>query len=57
MQVGTARGAEQLRGIHLVAMENRVSDEPLDWPAFEGDGEPVDDDEITSVIVSRVLES
>lgn len=43
--------AEIIReGIHLAAMANRVWDEPLDWPTFEGSGEPVMNDEITSVV-------
>jgi hypothetical protein len=43
--------AEIIReGIHLAAMANRVWDEQLDWPTFEGGGEAVSDDEITSVI-------
>ncbi|GLW21731.1 ribbon-helix-helix protein, CopG family [Microbispora triticiradicis] len=43
--------AEIIReGIHLAAMANRVWDEPLDWPTFEGSGEPVTSDEITSVV-------
>ncbi|GAA4597728.1 hypothetical protein GCM10023194_73380 [Planotetraspora phitsanulokensis] len=46
--------AEIIReGIHLAAMANRVWDEPLDWPTFEGSGEAVSDDEVTSVIAKR----
>ncbi|GGO05604.1 ribbon-helix-helix domain-containing protein [Microbispora bryophytorum] len=43
--------AEIIReGIHLAAMANRVWDEPLDWPTFVGGGEPVTNEEITSVV-------
>jgi hypothetical protein len=46
--------AEIIReGIHLAAMANRVWDEPLDWPTFEGDGQPVSKDEIRDVIAHR----
>ncbi|WP_432930442.1 CopG family transcriptional regulator [Microbispora sp. CA-135349] len=47
--------AEIIReGIHLAAMANRVWDEPLDWPTFEGSGEPVANDEITSAVAKGV---
>ncbi|GGO12005.1 MAG: ribbon-helix-helix protein, CopG family [Thermobispora bispora] len=43
--------AEIIReGIHLAAMANRVWDEPLDWPTFEGSGEPVTGDEVTAAV-------
>ncbi|WP_344972422.1 ribbon-helix-helix domain-containing protein [Salinactinospora qingdaonensis] len=43
--------AEIIReGLHLAAMANRVWDAPLDWPIFEGSGEPVTRDEITETI-------
>jgi len=43
--------AEIIReGIHLAAMANRVWDEPLDWPVFDGTGEAVTDNEITYTI-------
>ncbi|ETK33650.1 CopG family transcriptional regulator [Microbispora sp. ATCC PTA-5024] len=46
--------AEIIReGIHLAAMANRVWDEPLDWPTFEGSGKPVTGDEVTSVMAER----
>ncbi|GAA0404152.1 hypothetical protein GCM10009530_65250 [Microbispora corallina] len=49
--------AEIIReGIHLAAMANRVWDEPLDWPTFEGSGEPVAGDEVTSVIAERAAD-
>ena len=47
--------AEIIReGIHLAAMANRVwDDEPLDWPTFEGTGEPVTNEEIRGEIARR----
>jgi hypothetical protein len=46
--------AEIIReGIHLAAMANRVWDEQLDWPTFEGSGEPVSKDEIRSEVARR----
>ncbi|TCC21041.1 ribbon-helix-helix domain-containing protein [Kribbella speibonae] len=39
--------AEIIReGIRLAAMANRVWDEPLDWPVFEGTAEAVAQDEV-----------
>jgi hypothetical protein len=46
--------AEIIReGIHLAAMANRVWDEPLDWPTFDGSGAPVTKDEVRSEIARR----
>lgn len=46
--------AEIIReGIHLAAMANRVWDEPLDWPTFEGSGDPVTKEEIRTEVVRR----
>ncbi|MCC9738834.1 ribbon-helix-helix protein, CopG family [Streptomyces sp. MNU89] len=43
--------AEIIReGIHLAAMANRVWDEPLEWPTFDGSGEPVTSAEVTSAV-------
>ncbi|MGP4002446.1 CopG family transcriptional regulator [Streptomyces sp. 8N706] len=43
--------AEIIReGIHLAAMANRVWDEPLDWPSFEGSGETATSDEVASAV-------
>ncbi|WP_246062038.1 ribbon-helix-helix domain-containing protein [Haloactinospora alba] len=43
--------AEIIReGIHMAALANRVWDEPLSWPTFDGGGAPVSDDEITTTI-------
>jgi hypothetical protein len=44
--------AEIIReGIHLAAMANRVWDEPLDWPTFDGSGDSVTNSEITESVV------
>jgi hypothetical protein len=46
--------AEIIReGIHLAAMANRVWDEPLDWPTFEGSGEPVTKEEVRAEVARR----
>lgn len=46
--------AEIIReGIHLAAMANRVWDDALDWPVFDGSGEPVENDEIRAEVASR----
>ncbi|GAB2555343.1 ribbon-helix-helix domain-containing protein [Kribbella endophytica] len=46
--------AEIIReGIHLAAMANRVWDEPLDWPTFDGPGWAADKDEVRSAVVRR----
>ena len=46
--------AEIIReGIHLAAMATRVWDDPLDWPTFEGTGEPVTMDEIRAEVERR----
>ena len=37
-------------GIHLAAMSNRVWDGSLDWPTFEGSGEPATGDEVTEAV-------
>ncbi|ASU82790.1 CopG family transcriptional regulator [Nocardiopsis gilva YIM 90087] len=43
--------AEIIRqGVHLAAMANRVWDEPLDWPMFDGRGETVSNPEVTAVV-------
>jgi hypothetical protein len=43
--------AEIIReGLRLAAMSTRVWDGPLDWPAFDGSGEPVTDDEIHEAV-------
>ncbi|MFC7329994.1 CopG family transcriptional regulator [Marinactinospora rubrisoli] len=43
--------AEIIReGIHLAAMANRVWDEPLDWPMFNGSGEMVSSETVTRAV-------
>jgi hypothetical protein len=43
--------AEIIReGIHLAALSNRVWDEPLDWPAFDGSGEPATSQEVSQTV-------
>ena len=53
-QTAARRGvpeAEIIReGIHLAAMSTRVWDEPLEWPTFEGSGEPVANEEISQAV-------
>lgn len=49
-EIAAQRGvpeAEIIReGIHLAAMSNRVWDDPLDWPTFEGPGEVATSDQV-----------
>jgi hypothetical protein len=43
--------AEIIRaGIHLAAMSSRVWDDDLDWPTFEGTGEPATREEVTRAV-------
>jgi len=53
-QIAARRGvpeAEIIRGgIHLAAMSTRVWDEPLEWPIFEGSGQPVTNEEISRAV-------
>ncbi len=43
--------AEIIRdGIHLAAMSNRVWDDPLDWPTFEGTGETATSEQVTDAV-------
>ena len=43
--------AEIIReGIHLAALSNRAWDEPLDWPAFDGSGEPATSHEVSQTV-------
>ncbi len=56
-QTAARRGvpeAEIIReGIHLAAMSTRVWDEPLEWPTFEGSGQPVTNEEITKAVTGN----
>ena len=53
-QTAARRGvpeAEIIReGIHLAAMSTRVWDEPLEWPTFEGSGQPATSEEISQAV-------
>jgi hypothetical protein len=53
-EIAARRGVPEAQiireGIHLAAMSNRVWDEPLDWPVFDGTGETVTSDEVTEVV-------
>jgi len=43
--------AEIIReGIHLAAISSQVWDEPLNWPTFDGSGEPALSDEVTQTV-------
>jgi hypothetical protein len=43
--------AEIIReGIHLAAMSSRVWEDDLDWPTFEGTGEPATGEEVTQAV-------
>jgi hypothetical protein len=47
--------AEIIReGIHLAAMGTRVWDEPLEWPTFEGSGQPVTNEEISRAVARDI---
>jgi hypothetical protein len=37
-------------GSHLAAMSNRVWDGSLDWPTFDGSGDPATNDEVTEAV-------
>jgi hypothetical protein len=53
-QTAARRGvpeAEIIReGIHLAAMSTRTWDEPLEWPTFEGSGQPVTKEEVSRAV-------
>ena len=53
-EIAARRGVPEAQiireGIHLAAMSNRVWDDPLDWPTFEGTGEPATKDEVTKTV-------
>jgi Ribbon-helix-helix protein, copG family len=53
-EIAARRGVPEAQiireGIHLAALSNRVWDGPFDWPAFDGSGEPVTDEEVTDTI-------
>jgi len=53
-EIAARRGVPEAQiireGIHLAAMSNRVWDSSLDWPTFEGSGEPALSDEVTEAV-------
>jgi hypothetical protein len=53
-EIAARRGVPEAQiireGIHLAAMSNRVWDDPLGWPAFDGTGESVTSDEVTRTV-------
>ena len=42
-----------IRPIHLAAMSTRVRDEPLEWPTFEGSGQPATNEEISQAVAKN----
>jgi Ribbon-helix-helix protein, copG family len=53
-EIAARRGVPEAQiireGIHLAAMSNRVWDGSLDWPTFEGTGQPATGDEVTDAV-------
>jgi Ribbon-helix-helix protein, copG family len=53
-EIAARRGVPEAQiireGIHLAAMSNRVWDGSLDWPIFEGTGQPATSDEVTDAV-------
>jgi Ribbon-helix-helix protein, copG family len=53
-EIAARRGVPEAQiireGIHLAAMSNRAWDGSLDWPTFEGTGEPVTSDDVTEAV-------
>ena len=53
-EIAARRGVPEAQiireGIHLAAMSNRVWDGSLDWPTFEGTGEPATSAEVTEAV-------
>jgi hypothetical protein len=53
-QIAARRGVPEAQiireGIHLAAMSNRVWDGSLDWPTFDGTGQPATSDEVTETV-------
>lgn len=48
--------AEIIReGIHLAALSSRVWDDTLDWPAFDGTGEPVSNEEVRQTVAGAAV--
>ena len=53
-EIAARRGVPEAQiireGIHLAAMSNRVWDGSLDWPTFEGTGEPDTSAAVTAAV-------
>jgi Ribbon-helix-helix protein, copG family len=53
-EIAARRGVPEAQiireGIHLAAMSNRIWDGSLDWPTFEGTGQPATSDEVTDAV-------
>jgi len=53
-QIAARRGVPEAQiireGIHLAAMSNRAWDGSLDWPAFDGTGQPATSEEVTDTV-------
>lgn len=53
-EIAARRGVPEAQiireGIHLAAMSNRLWDAPLDWPTFQGSGEPATSEEVTEAV-------
>jgi hypothetical protein len=50
--------AEIIReGIHLAAMGNRVWEDSLDWPTFDGTGETATGDEVAETVAQAAARS
>ncbi len=53
-QIAARRGVPEAQiireGIHLAAMSNRIWDGSLDWPAFDGTGQPATSEEVTETV-------
>ena len=53
-EIAARRGVPEAQiireGIHLAAMSNRIWDGSLDWPTFEGTGQPATSDEVTGAV-------
>jgi hypothetical protein len=53
-EIAARRGVPEAQiireGIHLAAMSNRVWDDALNWPTFDGSGETAASDEVTGTV-------
>jgi hypothetical protein len=53
-EIAARRGVPEAQiireGIHLAAMSNRVWDDPLDWPAFDGPGGTTTSADVTETV-------